>query len=464
MNRRHFIKTATGLLAGGNAAGVLPHTALGADPFAEFVTDQVQRFSLKIGSASVELAPGIVVKTWGYNGVAPGPMLRVREGQPVEIAVHNASDHPELVHWHGLRNTPMEDGAVEEAGALIAPRSSRTYRFRPHPSGTRWYHTHTMAMDDLSLATYSGQYGFFYIEPQHHAGAYDKEIFLAARHWSPRLSTSSASGLVCEQIEYKHASFNDKVLSASEPIRVREGERILFHFLNASATRDVQLALPGHCFVVIALDGNPVPMPSEVQVLSLAVAERVDAYVEMRNPGQWVLGSTDPEERGRGLGIVVEYANRAGDAQWQQPSYSDWSYRNFANPVETTQPVDETFTLFFEQTVDASQPRSLPRWTINGRSFPDTQRPLLRKGGRYRLRLINASGCPHPIHLHRHSFELTRVGQTPVSGILKDTVSLPRYNAIDVDFLADDPGPTLFHCHQQLHMDYGFMQLFTYAT
>jgi FtsP/CotA-like multicopper oxidase with cupredoxin domain len=275
---------------------------------------------------------------------------------------------------------------------------------------------------------------------------------------------SSASGVLCEQIEYEHASFNDKMLSASEPIRVREGERVLFHFLNASATRDVQLALPGHHFTVIALDGNPVPVPSEVQVLSLVVAERVDAYVEMRNPGQWVLGSTDPGERGRGLGVVVEYATRAGTAQWHQPSYSDWSYRSFANPVETTQPVDETFTLFFEQTLDASQSRSLPRWTINGRSFPHTERPLLRKGGRYRLRLINASGCSHPVHLHRHSFELTRVGQTPVSGILKDTVSLPRYNAIDVDFLADDPGPTLFHCHQQLHMDYGFVQLFTYAT
>ena len=398
MNRRSFLRTASGLVAGGAATNVLPLTAiaagLGANPLSDPGVEEVQRFALKIGMVSVELAPGVVVKTWGYNGIAPGPMLRVREGQPVEIAVHNASDHPELVHWHGLRNTPIEDGAVEEAGALIAPRSSRTYRFSPRPSGTRWYHTHTMAMDDLSLATYSGQYGFFYIEPKQHAGAYDKEVFLAARHWAPRLSVSSASGILCEQIEYEHASFNDKVLSASEPIRVRESERVLFHFLNASATRDIQLALPGHRFTVVALDGNPVPVPSEVQVLSLAVAERVDAYVDMRNPGKWVLGSTDPDERRRGLGIAVEYANRAGAAQWQQPSYSDWSYRNFANPAETTQLVDETLTLFFEQAVDASNRRSLPRWTINGRSFPDTERPMLRKGGRYRLRLINASGCP----------------------------------------------------------------------
>ncbi|MGI8771190.1 MAG: multicopper oxidase family protein [Acidobacteriaceae bacterium] len=458
MNRRDFLKTATGLLAGRTAVSTLPLAARSLG--------DAQRFALDIGMVSVELTPGLVVQTWGYNGIAPGPLLRVREGQPVEITVHNASDHPELVHWHGLRNTPMNDGAAEEGGALIAPGQSKVYRFVPGPSGTRWYHTHTMAMDDLRRATYSGQYGFFYIEPRRDQGAYDSEVFLAAHHWGAKLNVRAASkhDVACEWVEYDHASFNDKLLSASEPIRVREGERILFHFLNASATRDVQLALPGHRFKVVALDGNPVPVPNEVQVLTLAVAERVDALVEMRNPGRWVLGSTNPAERGRGLGMIIEYANRTGTPEWHQPASSDWSYRLFARPGETTLPVDETFTMLFEQTRDTGDVGGVPRWTINGRSFPATERPLLKAGGRYRLRLINASGCPHPIHLHRHSFELTRVGQAPVSGIIKDTVSLPRYDAIDVDFVADDPGLTLFHCHQQLHMDYGFMQLFDYET
>jgi FtsP/CotA-like multicopper oxidase with cupredoxin domain len=102
MNRRNFLKAATGLLAGGTAAGVLPHTALGADPYAGFVADDVQRFALKIGMVLVELAPGIVLKTWGYNGVAPGPMLRVREGHPVQIAM-GCEIHPsEMVRWKRL--------------------------------------------------------------------------------------------------------------------------------------------------------------------------------------------------------------------------------------------------------------------------------------------------------------------------------------------------------------------------
>jgi FtsP/CotA-like multicopper oxidase with cupredoxin domain len=69
----------------------------------------------------------------------------------------------------------------------------------------------------------------------------------------------------------------------------------------------------------------------------------------------------------------------------------------------------------------------------------------------------------HPLHLHRHSFELVRVGSKATSGIIKDVVMLGGFQEAEFDFVADNPGPTLFHCHQQLHMDFGFMALFQYA-
>src|SRR5580700_9306230 len=60
-------------------------------------------FSLHIGPVSVEPKPGKVLKTTGYNGAVPGPLIRCREGQTVTIEVTNNSAVPELVHWHGLR-------------------------------------------------------------------------------------------------------------------------------------------------------------------------------------------------------------------------------------------------------------------------------------------------------------------------------------------------------------------------
>jgi FtsP/CotA-like multicopper oxidase with cupredoxin domain len=93
-------------------------------------------------------------------------------------------------------------------------------------------------------------------------------------------------------VNYKLCSLTDRALGHGEPIRVRQGQRVLFRILNADATRQLNLALPGHKFQVIALDGNPVPKPRAVELLTLAVAERVDAIVEMNQPGVWVLGST----------------------------------------------------------------------------------------------------------------------------------------------------------------------------
>jgi FtsP/CotA-like multicopper oxidase with cupredoxin domain len=107
------------------------------------------------------------------------------------------------------------------------------------------------------------------------------------------------------------------------------------------------------------------------------------------------------------------------------------------------------------------------QWTINGVAYPRDQMTTtptfrLQEGKRYRIRMRNASDDIHPIHLHRHSFELTRIAGQPTSGVVKDVVMLGGYQEAEIDFVASNPGLTLFHCHQQLHMDFGFMALFAY--
>ena len=103
------------------------------------------------------------------------------------------------------------------------------------------------------------------------------------------------------------------------------------------------------------------------------------------------------------------------------------------------------------------------RWTINGQSFGHSAPIRISSGRRYRLSFTNLTDDVHPVHLHRHSFELIRVNGKPTAGVMKDTVVVPGFGTVDVDFIADNPGPTLFHCHQTLHMDYGFMRLLDYV-
>ena len=75
----------------------------------------------------------------------------------------------------------------------------------------------------------------------------------------------------------------------------------------------------------------------------------------------------------------------------------------------------------------------------------------------------NRTDDAHPMHLHRHLWELAEMNGKKTAGILKDTVVVPYYGRAVVDFTADQPGLTLFHCHIQPHMDYGFKALFRYG-
>ncbi len=164
-----------------------------------------------------------------------------------------------------------------------------------------------------------------------------------------------------------------------------------------------------------------------------------------------------------GMGIVVEYAGSSGKPRWDQPENLLWDYLPFAaaSPAPAQQ-TSTTIPLVFESKFAGHG--AMDHWTINGKSYPDTASPVLTAGQRYRLVFINRSTNNHPVHLHRHSFELRRLpGHPEVRGIMKDTILVDAHTQVEVEFTANDPGPTLFHCHQQNHMDAGFMMLFQYA-
>ncbi len=451
-------------LIGAGAAGMALGAAVGR-AYTQIAT--APDHSLRIAPLRLELAPGKVIDTFAYNGTVPGPVLRLREGRPVSIDIRNDTDIDDIIHWHGLYVPSLADGAMEEGSPMVARAGgTQRYGFTPKPTGTRWYHSHDVAGTDLRRSLYAGLYGFLIVEPAGDTGRYDQEVLLAAHHWEGswvsmqdiRRGPPPDNGL---EVMYAAASFNDRMLGHGEPIRVREGQRVLFRLLNASATENVTLALPNHRFVVLALDGNPVPSQQGVDTLFLAPAERADVIVEMSHPGIWILGGVRDEARQKGLGVVVEYANQHGEPQWAAPPSSPWDYTIFGVNRPVPAP-DERLDLVFEKVPGGRG--GYNRWTINGKSWPATN-PLFtaERGKRYRLAMTNKSGDNHPVHLHRHTFELTKVGDKATSGVMKDTVNMTRFSTVEIDFVADDPGPSLLHCHHQDHQDEGFMGLMTYS-
>jgi FtsP/CotA-like multicopper oxidase with cupredoxin domain len=180
----------------------------------------------------------------------------------------------------------------------------------------------------------------------------------------------------------------------------------------------------------------------------------------MSDPGVWMMGDVG-EDRYRGMGIVVEYAGATSRPTWIDPPSAPWDYTRFGRPAAAASVPDERIDMVFSE--ENAAVNGFNRWLINGAAFSMAEmkpRFRLERGRRYRLRMRNASDDIHPIHLHRHTFELTSIAGRPTNGILKDVVRLGAYQQMEIDFTANSPGLSLFHCHMQLHMDYGFMALF----
>jgi len=462
-----------------------PRVAWAADDNAGRKAD----YTLRIAAGLVELAPDHIVSTTLYNGQFPGPLLRFKEGQRIVVDVQNDTDTPEFVHWHGQMIPSDVDGAAEEGSPFIPAHGMSRIAFTPRPSGFRFYHTHVVAGADLNRGTYTGQAGPVYIEPVNNPGAYDREVFVVLKEFLPSFSQGGDMAmdfLVGDPIKelqdigkkadeqfkgpkgyevgYELFAINGKMLGHGDPIRVKQGERVLFHVLNASAGEIRSLALPGHVFRIVALDGNQVPTPADVPVLWLGTAERISAIVEMNRPGVWVMGDLADDDRGHGMGIVVEYANAKGRPQWSKPKPYHWDYTIFGKAGGTPSAPDETFDVTIVKHNGALN--GFNQWLLNGEAFSmATMKPAytVHEGRRYRFKFRNASDDIHPLHLHRHSFELVRVGGKPTAGVIKDVVMLGGFQEVEFDFVADNPGPTLFHCHQQLHMDFGFMAMVNYV-
>jgi len=346
-SKRAFLKT----MAGG-AAALFPGVHKAAqtasmNPAPDTAEQGPADYTLRIAATPIEIAPKKILSAITYNGQFPGPLLRFKEGQQVTVDIFNDTDTPEQLHWHGQLVPISIDGAAEEGTPFVPAHGKRRLVFTPRPAGFRFYHTHNRAGANLAAGQYSGQVGPVYIEPKHEAGRYDREVFLVLKEFEPSFSqggdmaqdflspaatipelkeqgesamkASLAKGMPHGyEVGYDSFTINGRMVHHGEPIKVKQGERVLFHVLNGSATEIRGMALPGHVFEVVSMDGNPVPALKRLPVLWIGTAERISAIVEMNHPGVWIMGDTADDDRNHGMGIVVEYAHRTGKAQWIQ--------------------------------------------------------------------------------------------------------------------------------------------------
>ncbi len=121
----------------------------------------LRSFELVALEQEIEVAPGVRFPAWTYNGRIPGPTIRAREGERLQIAFANGSNHPHTVHFHGIHPASM-DGVPGQGAGIIEPGQRTVYEFDALPFGMHLYHCHVRPLAEHIA---KGMFGAFIIDP-----------------------------------------------------------------------------------------------------------------------------------------------------------------------------------------------------------------------------------------------------------------------------------------------------------
>lgn len=470
MPETHHVDRRTFLRHGAATIGLL-----GAAPRAwGQAVPAVREYDLVAREADVPVGDGRSWRTWTYNGQVPGPEIRAREGERLRITLENRLTQPTTIHWHGLPVPNRMDGVPGVTQDPVPPGGRFTYDFIAGPAGTYFYHSHVGLQIDRGLQ------GALVIEPAGANSPADREHTLLLDDWltiTPEdayaaMAGSSGGGMMGgmpgmgsgSEPPYAGYLVNGQVTEGAPPIRVAAGDRLRLRLVNAASATTFRVGLTGHRLQVTHADGQPV-RPVEVDTLVIGMGERYDVLVDAGNPGAWALVAGPVDSVVPGVITPFLYASESGPgprpAVWPTDlrrgrtlGYADLLPRDTVTPAGET-PRNIRLTLGGSMMGGAL-------WTINGQRYPNADPIGIREGERIRLQFTNATMVRHPMHLHGHFFRLVdRAGHA--SGAIKDTVIVePMTGAVEVEFLAENPGSWLLHCHHAYHMEAGMARVVEY--
>lgn len=233
----------------------------------EYTMDgDVKVFELLVQEVEWETQPGQSFPAMAFNGIIPGPEIRVTEGDKVRILVTNEMSQSTGVHWHGLLVPNNMDGVPFITQPPITPGSTFTYEFPIRNAGSHMYHSHHNAAEQVTR----GLLGAFIVEPK------DKSR-------EPEVTAEYTMILNDSGIGF---TINGKSFPYTQPIVAKLGDRIRIRYMNEGLMIH-PMHLHGIPQLVFAKDGFHLPAPYLVDTLNIAPGERYDVIVDCTEPGVW---------------------------------------------------------------------------------------------------------------------------------------------------------------------------------
>ena len=439
---------------------------------------------------SIDLGGPLAVTT-AYNEMVPGPLVRAKVGDEVEVVVHNRLPKATSVHWHGIALRNDMDGA-SPASPDIPQRQTFVYRFSvPHP-GTYWAHPHT------GLDADTGLYLPVIVDDPNDPGDYDAEWIIMLDDWTDGTGSSPSQiydglrkapmaahhmpgmpshrsderevpgvggvepsvvlGGDAGDVTYPYYLANGRVPMAPDVLAVKPGHRVRIRLINAGSDTAFRVALSSHRLTITHTDGYPV-VPRDFDAVLIGMGERYDMLVTVGDGG-FALVAEALGKRALARALLISGVG--------EPPPVGFMPSELNGQLATTQQLHATHEVALpEVESDTHVPLTLNGsmmrydWSINGTPFSDAHAIPIAAGRRVNMTFTNTTSMWHPMHLHGHTFQVVRRGALP--GPRKDTLIVLPGQMTTVTFEADNPGEWMLHCHNTYHQEAGMMTSLMYS-
>ncbi|MBI2706640.1 MAG: multicopper oxidase family protein [Actinobacteria bacterium] len=483
----------------------------------------VVRAALTAMPVTVDLA-GRAVSTWAYSDQLGSPLLRAKAGEILEVPLTNNLPEATTIHWHGLALRNDMDGVGDLTQMKVGPGEQYTYRFALPDPGTYWFHPHIGLQLDRGLyapliiddpnepGNYDAEYVLVLDDWLDGFGMVPDDVMQSLKSMGSMSGTgggdSGGSGLGAgggmEGMEmgagsarpvaypmqtqepapgatvpagaamgqFKSEALGGDAGDVAYPLHLINGKppadrptfaappagRVRLRIINAGSDTAYRLAVGGHRLTVTHSDGFPIE-PIEVDTLILGMGERYDVVVNARS-GSWPIVAVAEGKNAAAVAVL-----RTTDAPVSAAPAADASPTELTGKMLDYRDLRPAGSVRYEGEPDQTVPVDLTgnmmnyEWGINGQAFPKAPPIQVEQGKRVRFTFNNKTAMFHPIHLHGHTFAMA----APNGGARKDTVNVLPNESLSVDFLTDNPGQWMMHCHNTYHLESGMATSVSYV-
>ena len=445
---------------------------------------------------------GRAASVFGIHQADGAPGITLDPADTFRVELINRTVEETIIHWHGQKSPYAQDGVADRNVPLIRAGAAQSYDYRPTP-GTHWMHSHHGLQEQLLMAAplvVRGQeeakadvqevtvllHDFSFRDPQEilaeligkaaggHGAAHEKSGMAGMDHsgmadmdhsgmsMDKKPQAGAAMPMDLNDVDYDAFLANDRTLRDPWIVKVEKRGRVRLRLINGAASSAFWIDLGELAGTLIAVDGNSV-YPINGSRFPMTIAQRMDILVEIPSNGTFpIIAQVEGKRQRTGFVLVTPDARitkLADQAEMEAPAV-DLSLETRLRasiPLERSAP-----DVVFAMRLTGSMVPYI--WSINDQLWPHVDRPIIRRGQRVVVDIVNPTTMAHPMHLHGHHFQVTAINGSDLAGAVRDTVLVPALGSVSIAFDADNPGRWPFHCHNLYHMLTGMMTEFVYDS